>query len=75
MPTPNWIPRLPHNGNPRPSAKSNPQSLSDQNRRQVIAANSSQSQTQRPKLSPVPIERPAQSTKVPPQLPSALSCH
>ncbi|TGO18070.1 hypothetical protein BTUL_0012g00140 [Botrytis tulipae] len=63
MTTPNRIPRLPHNGNPRPSTYSNPQSLSDQNRRQVIAANSSQIQAQRPKFSPVPKEYPAQSTK------------
>ncbi|KAF7906192.1 hypothetical protein EAF00_000471 [Botryotinia globosa] len=44
MTTPNRIPRLPHDGNPRPSTNSNPQSLSNQDRRQVIAANSSQIQ-------------------------------
>ncbi|KAF5878552.1 uncharacterized protein Bfra_000719 [Botrytis fragariae] len=63
MTTPNRIPRLPHNGNPQPSANSNPQSLSNQNRRQVIAVNSSQTQTQLPELSPVPKECPAQSNK------------
>ncbi|KAF7913692.1 uncharacterized protein EAF01_000098 [Botrytis porri] len=63
MNTPNRIHRLPQNGNPQLPTNSNSQSLSNQNRRQVIAANPSQTQTQRPKLSPPPKECPPQSTK------------
>ncbi|KAF7958590.1 hypothetical protein EAE96_002130 [Botrytis aclada] len=50
------VPRL--FSNPQPPTNSTPQSLSNQNRRQVIATKSSQSETQQPKLSPSPKECP-----------------